>query len=84
MAQVLTVLERLGYSVEVSEQGRTFALINGQRVCFGLEEPIRKVITLGYRTPAAYARQLLPSLGPVSLSGTPPAEGAVSRDANFV
>ena len=43
MWRVIAVLERQDFSVEVSE-GRTFALINGERVCFGIEEPIRKVV----------------------------------------
>jgi hypothetical protein len=45
MAQVVAVLERRGLSVEVSEQGRTTVLINGEHVSFGIEEPIRKVVT---------------------------------------
>lgn len=45
MAQILNVLERQGHTVEVSEQGRTVALINAQHVSFGIEEPIRKVVT---------------------------------------
>jgi hypothetical protein len=51
MAQALAVLERPGYTVEVSEQGRTEALINRQRVRFGIEEPIRKVVTQKPRVP---------------------------------
>lgn len=45
MAQVVAVLERQGFSVQVSEQGRTTALINGEHVLFGIEEPVRKVAT---------------------------------------
>ncbi len=45
MAQVVAVLERQGFSVEVSEQGRTAALINGEYVSFGIEEPIRRIMT---------------------------------------
>jgi hypothetical protein len=45
MAQVLVVLERQGLTVEVSEQGRTVVLIKGEHVSFGIEEPIRKVVT---------------------------------------
>lgn len=45
MHQILAALERQGYTVEVSEQGRTTALIGGERVSFGIEEPIRKVVT---------------------------------------
>lgn len=44
MSQVLMVLERQGFSVEVSD-GRTATVINGERVCFGIEEPIRRVVT---------------------------------------
>jgi hypothetical protein len=51
MAQVLAVLERQGYTVEVSEEGRTTAFINGERVSFGIEEPIRKVVTQKPRVP---------------------------------
>ena len=43
MWQIVAVLEGQGFTVEVSE-GHTFALINGERVCFGIEEPVRKVI----------------------------------------
>jgi len=51
MAQVLAVLERQGCTVEVSEQLRAAALINGERVSFGIEEPIRKVMTQKPRVP---------------------------------
>jgi hypothetical protein len=51
MAQVLAVLERQGARVEISEQGRTTALINGERVSFGIEEPIRRVVTQKPRVP---------------------------------
>lgn len=51
MAQVLVVLEGQGHSIEVSEQGRTAAVINGGRVSFGIEEPIRKVVTKKPRVP---------------------------------
>lgn len=51
MALVLAVLQRQGYTVEVSEQGRTTALINGDRVSFGIEEPVRKVVTQKPRVP---------------------------------
>lgn len=44
MAQVVAVLERQGYSVAVSDTARTLAVINNERVFFGLEEPIRKVV----------------------------------------
>lgn len=43
MGQIVAVLEGQGFTVEVSE-GHTFALINGERVCFGIEEPVRKVV----------------------------------------
>jgi hypothetical protein len=51
LAQVLAVLERQGYTVEVSEQGRTGALIDGQTVAFGIEEPIHKVVMQKARVP---------------------------------
>ena len=44
MTQVIAVLERQSHSVEVSDQGRTVAVINGERVSFGIEEPVRKVV----------------------------------------
>lgn len=50
MSQVLVVLERQGFSVEVSE-GHTAAMINGERVCFGIEEPIRRVVSQKARVP---------------------------------
>lgn len=50
MSQVLLVLERQGFSVEVSE-GHTMAVINGERVCLGIEEPIRRVVTQKARVP---------------------------------
>jgi hypothetical protein len=51
MAQVLAVLERQSFTVEVSEQGRTVVLIKGEHVSFGIEEPIRRVITQKARVP---------------------------------
>ena len=51
MAQVVAVLERQGFSVEVSEQARTAVLINGEHVSFGIEEPIRRVVTQKPRVP---------------------------------
>lgn len=51
MAQVLAVLKRQGFSVEVSEQGRTAVLIKGEHVSFGIEEPIRRVVTQKPRVP---------------------------------
>jgi hypothetical protein len=51
MAQVLAVLERRGFNVEVSEQDRTAAFINGEYVFFGIEEPIRRIVTQKPRVP---------------------------------
>ena len=51
MAQVLAVLERHGISVEIPEQGRMTALINGEHVPFGIEEPIRRVVVQKPRVP---------------------------------
>jgi hypothetical protein len=51
MAQVVAVLEQQGFNVEVSEQGRSAALINGEHVSFGIEEPIRRVVTRKPRVP---------------------------------
>jgi hypothetical protein len=51
MAQVLSVLERQGANVGISEQGRTTALIDGEHVSFGIEEPIRRVVTQKPRVP---------------------------------
>jgi hypothetical protein len=51
MTQVLAVVERQGFSVEVSEQGGTAALIKGERISFGIEEPIRRVVTRKPRVP---------------------------------
>ncbi len=51
MAQVLAVLERQGANVGISEQGRTTALIDGEHVSFGIEEPIRRVVTQKPRVP---------------------------------
>ena len=45
MSQVLAVLEQRGFSVKVTEQGVTTALINGESVRMGIEEPIRRVVT---------------------------------------
>lgn len=50
-AQVVAVLERQGHSVGVSDTGGTIALINGDRVSFGIEEPIRKVVVQKPRVP---------------------------------
>ena len=51
MAQVVAVLERQGHTVEVSDKRGTSALINGERVFFGIEEPIRKVVVQKPRVP---------------------------------
>ena len=51
MAEVVAVLERQGFGVGISEQGRTAALINGEFVSFGIEEPIRRVLTQKPRVP---------------------------------
>ena len=51
MNQVLAVLERQGGSVKISDQGHTAALINGEHVSFGIEEPIRKVVVQKPRVP---------------------------------
>lgn len=50
MGQIVAVLERQGFNVEVSE-GRTVAVVNGERVGFGIEEPVRKVVTRKARVP---------------------------------
>jgi hypothetical protein len=51
MAQVLAVLEGKGFSIEGSETGCSAALINGQHVSFGIEEPVRRVVTQKPRVP---------------------------------
>ena len=51
ITQILAVLERQSHSVEVSEQGRTSVLINGEHVFFGIEESVRKVVTQKPRVP---------------------------------
>ena len=51
MSQVLSVLEMQNFSVEISGQGDTAALIEGQRISFSIEEPIRKVVTQKPRVP---------------------------------
>jgi hypothetical protein len=51
MAQVVAVLERQGHSVAVSDTGGTIALINNERLLFGIEEPIRKVVLQKPRVP---------------------------------
>jgi hypothetical protein len=51
MAQVLDVLERQGARVEISEQGHTTALVSGEHVSFGIEEPVRRVVEQKPRAP---------------------------------
>jgi hypothetical protein len=51
MAQVIAVLERQRFVVEVSDQGQTYALVNGEHVRFAIEEPVRKVVTQKPRVP---------------------------------
>ncbi len=51
MAQVLAVLEIQGARVEVSEQGGASAFTNGWSVSFGIEEPVRRVVTQKPRVP---------------------------------
>jgi hypothetical protein len=51
MAQIVAVLERHGHSVTVSDTGGTIALINNERLLFGIEEPIRKVVVQKPRVP---------------------------------
>jgi hypothetical protein len=51
MTQVLAVLERQGARVEISGQGSTTALINGEQVSFGIEEPIPRVVVQKPRVP---------------------------------
>ncbi len=46
------MVERHGHAVEVSEQGRTAALINRGHISFGTEEPIYKVVTRKARVQA--------------------------------
>lgn len=50
MSHLLGVLARHSFSVEVSD-GRTAAVINGEHVCFGIEEPVRRVVTQKARVP---------------------------------
>jgi hypothetical protein len=51
MEQVVAVLEGKGFSIEMSEPGRSVAVINGQHVSFGIEEPVRRVVTQKPRVP---------------------------------
>jgi hypothetical protein len=51
MSQLLAVLERQGFTVEVTEKGGTVASMNGQRVVFGIEEVVRQIVTRKPRVP---------------------------------
>lgn len=51
MNQALAVLELQGASVNISEQGETTAIINGEHVSFGIEEPVRRVVAQIPRVP---------------------------------
>jgi hypothetical protein len=51
MAQVLAVIEQQRFAVEVSEKGGTVVIIDGQRIAFGIEEIVRKVVTRKPRVP---------------------------------
>lgn len=51
MAQILTVLEQRGIKIEVLEQDVTAAFVDGQKICFGIAEPIRRVVTQNARVP---------------------------------
>ena len=51
MSQLLAVLERQGFTVEVTEKGSTIASMNGQRVFFGIEEVVRQSVTRKPRVP---------------------------------
>lgn len=50
MTQVCEVLERQGHKVDVRD-GHTAVSINGERVSFGIEEPVRKVVSQKPRVP---------------------------------
>jgi hypothetical protein len=51
MAQVIAVLGSQGHKVDVSDEGKTVALVNGEQVRFAIEEPVRKVVTSKPRVP---------------------------------
>jgi hypothetical protein len=51
MAQVLAVLENQGFSVEITQNGATVSVIHGQRISFGIEEPVHKVVSKKARVP---------------------------------
>ncbi len=51
MAQVLAVLEAQGLTVEIGQGGATVSLIHGQRISFGIEERVHKVVTKKPRVP---------------------------------
>jgi hypothetical protein len=50
-SQLLAVVERQGFTVEVTEKGRTVANMNGQRVLFGIEEVVLQIVTRKPRVP---------------------------------
>jgi hypothetical protein len=51
MSRVLSVLEKHNLSVEASAEGGSVALIQGQRISFGIEEPIGRIVTKKPRVP---------------------------------
>jgi hypothetical protein len=51
LAKVLAVLDGQAIKVEVLEQGGTVASIEGCKIAFGVEEPVRKVVTQKPRVP---------------------------------
>jgi hypothetical protein len=51
MSRVLSLLEKNNLSVEASPESSSIALIQGQRISFGIEEPIRRVVTRKTRVP---------------------------------
>lgn len=51
MASVLAVLENQGFNVESGETGGAAVTIHGQRIAFGIEEPVHRVVTKKARVP---------------------------------
>lgn len=51
MAQILAILESQGFVVEIAETGATVGAMHGQRISFGIEEPVHKVVTKKARVP---------------------------------
>lgn len=51
LAKILAVLDGQAIKVEVLEQGGTVACIEGRKIAFGIEEPIRKLVTQKPRVP---------------------------------